>query len=75
MVINGSKSVWRPANVSVPQRSILKQILFKISINDADGGAQCTFSKFADSTKLEGVAEDPAEDCVAIQKDLGKVEK
>ncbi|KAK4823583.1 hypothetical protein QYF61_003769 [Mycteria americana] len=41
---------------------------------DLDDGTECTSSKFADHTKLGGVADIPC-DCAAIQKDLERLKK
>ncbi|KAK4823941.1 hypothetical protein QYF61_008327 [Mycteria americana] len=66
VVISGTKSSWRPATSNVPPRSILGSVFFDIFINEMDDRAECTFSKFANDTKLGGVADMP-EGHAAIQ--------
>ena len=69
VVISGTEPSWKPVTSSVPQGSVL----FNILISDLDDGIECTLSKFADNMKLGGVAGTP-EGCAAIPQDLDRLE-
>lgn len=68
------KTYWRPITCSLPQGSILSQVLVSIFIKNLNNGVACTLSKFANDTKLGGMAE-TSEGHAAIQKDFHRLEK
>jgi len=65
VVISDTESSWRPVASSIPQRLVVRLVLFNNLISDLDEGIECTFSKFTDDVKLEG-AFDTLEGCAAI---------
>ena len=70
--MNGTISRGRLIMSSAPQGPALVLALLNIFLNDTDRGLECTLSKFADDTKLSGVA-DMLEGREAIQRDFDKL--
>lgn len=57
---------------NVPQVSVLRVVLFSISINYVDKGIECTPGTCVEATKLSGMVETP-EGWDGIQRDLDKL--
>jgi len=72
VVVNGENSEWKEVESGVPQGSVLGPVLFTVFINDLDNRIESSISKFADDTKLIGMAGSKANTDI-IQEDLNKL--
>ena len=70
--VNGSMPGLRSVMSAVPQRSVLRLMLFNIFISDINSGIECTLSEFADDTKLCGPV-DMSKGWDAILRDLDRL--
>ena len=73
VLIRGETSKWSEVTSGVPQGSVLGPLLFLIYINDLDSGIVSKLVKFADDTKIGGVANTVAAAKV-IQNDLDSIQ-
>lgn len=52
VTVKGFTLGWQPGTSGVPQGSILRPVLFNVSIHYLNAGVECTLSKFASDMKL-----------------------
>jgi hypothetical protein len=74
MVLNRETSNWTNVDSGVPPGSVLGPILFTIFINDLDDGIKNIIKKFADDTKIMGMA-GSIEQVYGIREDLSRLDE
>ena len=74
VVVGGTLSEQGIVGCGVPQGSMLGLLLFLIYINDLDIDIESTLVKFADDTKLGGLA-NSLEATKVIQEDINRIQK
>jgi len=72
VVTSGAEAGWRPVASAVPQGSVLSPVLSNLLINDLDEELECALSKFADDTKLGGVADNTRRLCCHSVRPAGE---
>ena len=65
---------WQLVTRDTPQGSVVKPVLFSVSVEDLDKGTESILSKFADNTKLGGSVS-PPEGRKALLWDMGRLDQ
>jgi len=58
-LVSGTEYCWKSVTSSVPQGYVLDLVFFSTFISGLNEETELTLSKFADDTKLRGVADTP----------------
>ena len=58
-MIGDAESGWIPVSSGVPRGSVLRPVSFNVFIDNLDEGIAPTLCKYANGTKLGGVADTP----------------
>ena len=66
VLISSAESNWKPVASGVPQELVVGPILFNFFIKKLSEGIESSLSKFADDTKLGGLA-NMSEGCAVIR--------
>ena len=72
VLLQQSKSPWKPVSSGVPQGSILGPVLFLLYVNDIPNIVESTAKMFADDTKVYRVSAS-VQKCEILQQDLNKL--